>query len=263
MDEIVPKEQEWDGWPEDSELQKLSKQANGLFHYAATALNWIEGEIKELKTDCKESVLQDVTKEGMGELNDLYKLILSSFDNPKRSKDKRAKQMQGFRQVMGTILALQKQLASRQIIALCDNIPGFGVRNVLERFQSVLFPSMTRPFEEAKSQMHTTFRDYMLESAEPRFQILAGDAHSMAMECCLENIIKAGSSQSDLDCDYSVQYWHLHLQKAVEKQASWDHNKMQILFEQMVEAGITTVWGTKVKESTFYHVANAGWRLLE
>ncbi|KAJ6479786.1 hypothetical protein C8R45DRAFT_832730 [Mycena sanguinolenta] len=45
MQEITPDEPGWENWPDLEELQNLSNKVNGLFHYAATALHWIEGQI--------------------------------------------------------------------------------------------------------------------------------------------------------------------------------------------------------------------------
>jgi hypothetical protein len=42
MQKITPREPGWDGWPTGDQLLKLSGKANGLFHYATTALHWIE-----------------------------------------------------------------------------------------------------------------------------------------------------------------------------------------------------------------------------
>ncbi|KAJ7314161.1 hypothetical protein DFH08DRAFT_716982, partial [Mycena albidolilacea] len=39
MKEITPRN--WDDWPTRKQLEQLSGKANGLFHYAATALQWI------------------------------------------------------------------------------------------------------------------------------------------------------------------------------------------------------------------------------
>ena len=45
--ELTPDEPGWRGWPDPDQLQRLSDKANGLFHYAATALQWIELRIGE------------------------------------------------------------------------------------------------------------------------------------------------------------------------------------------------------------------------
>ena len=50
--ELTPDEPDWHGWPDSDQLQRLSDRANGLFHYAATALHWIELRIDEDGTAC-------------------------------------------------------------------------------------------------------------------------------------------------------------------------------------------------------------------
>ncbi|KAJ7806348.1 hypothetical protein B0H14DRAFT_1568406 [Mycena olivaceomarginata] len=45
MQKITP--MGWDNWPTQDQLLKLSGKANGLFHYAATALQWIGQQIRQ------------------------------------------------------------------------------------------------------------------------------------------------------------------------------------------------------------------------
>ncbi|KAF8177157.1 hypothetical protein K438DRAFT_1846063 [Mycena galopus ATCC 62051] len=54
MKEITPSD--WDDWPTREQLAELSGKANGLFHYAATALQWIEQQIAEDGETCQNTV---------------------------------------------------------------------------------------------------------------------------------------------------------------------------------------------------------------
>ncbi|KAJ7856050.1 hypothetical protein B0H14DRAFT_2507794 [Mycena olivaceomarginata] len=255
----------WNDWPSDDEVQKLSDKASGLFHYAATALHWIEEQICNRGTASRKQVFEKFTQMGIGQLEDLYRVILTSFeniDNPAQDTNWRANQLQGFWHVIGTILVLDEPLTIHQIIALLANIPedNFHVKNFLQRMRSVLIPGTTTSFEEATPQMHKSFRDYIMDGHAPaEFHILTGHAHFVTARSCLEVIVRAGS-QSGVVVDYSVGQWYQHLRKAAEEGVTCEDKRMWNLFEQMVEEAVH-IW----KENPwrmFIGVAAAGWELL-
>jgi len=71
MREITLKETDWDNWPDSDKLWRLSDKANGLFHYAVTALQWIEGQIRKYKKACRGRVFDQFDQMGIGQLDDL------------------------------------------------------------------------------------------------------------------------------------------------------------------------------------------------
>ncbi|KAJ6505031.1 hypothetical protein C8R45DRAFT_817619 [Mycena sanguinolenta] len=258
----------WNDWPSDDQVQYLSDKANGLFHYAATVLQWIEGQIFQYGTASRKRVFEKFTQMGIGQLEDLYRLILMSFENidgPDQDADWRASQLQGFQHVIGTILVLNWPLTIRQIIALLADIPedDFDVTNFLQRFRSVLIPGTTSWFEEATPQMHKSFRDYIIDGHAPaEFRILTGHAHFVTAKSCLEIIVKGGS-WSDIVVKYSVEYWYKHLRKAVEGGVTCEDGRMWNLFEQIVEEAVVGIWAITDLTDLFMDVATAGWGLLK
>ncbi|KAJ7831681.1 hypothetical protein B0H14DRAFT_2365036 [Mycena olivaceomarginata] len=257
----------WNDWPNDNEVQKLSDKANGLFHYAATALQWIEEQIRKTGTASRKRVFERFTQMGIGQLEDLYRLILTSFediDGPAQDADWRASQLHGFQHVIGTILVLDEPLTIHQIIALLADIPedDFDVGYFLRQMRSVLIPGMATSFEEATPQMHKSFRDYIMDGHAPaEFCILTGHAHFITARSCLEVIVKAGS-QSDIVVKYSVEHWYKHLRKAVEESITWEDGRMEDLFEQMMEEAVIDVWKTE-SWRVFLNMAAVGWGLLK
>ncbi|KAJ7806069.1 hypothetical protein B0H14DRAFT_2526258 [Mycena olivaceomarginata] len=257
----------WNDWPSDDEVQKLSDKASGLFHYAATALHWIEEQIRNRGTASRKQVFEKFTQMGIGQLEDLYRLILISFENIDSSAqdaDWRLSQLRGFQHVIGTILVLYEPLTIRQIIALLADIPedDFDVKNFMQQMRGVLIPGMTTSFEGATPQMHKSFRDYIMDGHAPaEFCVLTGHAHFVTARSCLEVIVKAGS-QSDGVVKYSVQHWCEHFRKAVEESMTWEDGRMEKLFEQMVEEAVVDVWRA-VSWGVFLDVAAAGWGLLK
>ncbi|KAF7342455.1 hypothetical protein MVEN_01834700 [Mycena venus] len=266
MKEITPRD--WDGWPTRDQLLQLSTKADGLFHYAATALQWINEQVHKRGKACRKEVFEKFAQLGIGQLQDLYRLILTSFENidgPAQDADWRASQLQGFQHVIGTILVLYEPLTICQIIALLADIPedNFDVKNFLQQFRSVLIPGITTLFEDATSQMHKSFRDYIMDVHAPAgFHILTGHAHFVTARSCLEVIAKP-RSQSDVVVEYSVGHWYKHLRKAVEGTTTWEDEKMWTLFGQMVEETVISIWAATDLLDLFVDVAAAGWGLLK
>ena len=267
--ELTPNELDWHHWPDPDQLQRLSDKANGLFHYAATALHWIEQRIGEDGTACRESAFKRFSEDGLDELEGLYKLILTSWEDvykPTKANDRRATRLGGFQHVMGTIHVLQEPLLIREIVALLSDIPKdkFDVINFLQQMRSVLIPGTTVSFYDATPQMHKSFRDYtMSERAPPGFRILTRDAHFNIARSCLEIIVKAGS-QHGIGYEYAVTHWYVHLQKAVWKGARCDDERMWTVLGEMVNEEVVGVWTGKGElMNIFESVATTGWQLLE
>jgi nucleoside-triphosphatase THEP1 len=269
MREITPRKPGWDGWPTDDQLLNLSEKANGLFHYAATALQWIKEQIGKHNKSCQSWVFDQFAQMGIGQLEELYRLILTSFediDHPARNTqlyELREDRLCGFRHIIGTILVLYKPLTIHQIIAILADIPvaKLDVEHFLQQFRSVLLPGMTASFEEATPQMHKSFRDYIMNAAPTEFRILTGDAHFMTARSCLEVIVKAGSG-SNIDLTYSVEHWHKHLRAGVEEGSRWEDERMWNLLGQMVGKAVIEIWANG-SLYVFVDVAAAGWRLLK
>ncbi|KAJ6557465.1 hypothetical protein B0H19DRAFT_1290454 [Mycena capillaripes] len=275
MGEIKPKE--WDDWPTRDQLLELSTKADGLFHYAATALQWIKQQIANDGETCRETVFNQFTLLGIGGLEDLYRLILISFEDIAKDLNKvtderqqavlklrRKNRLGGFHHVIGTILVLQEPFTISQIIALLADIPkkNFDVHHFLQQMRSVLIPGTTTSFEEATPQMHKSFRDYIMDGPAPaEFRILTGDAHFVTARSCLEVIVKA-ESQSDVVLEYSVGHWYKHLRKAVEGEITCEDGGMWNLFGQMVEEAVIGIWAKADLLDLFVDVAAAGWELL-
>ncbi|KAF7333562.1 hypothetical protein MSAN_02415200 [Mycena sanguinolenta] len=255
----------WDDWPSGYQMSKLSEAADGLFHYAATALQWIKEQIQRDGTTAKGWVFEKFSKLGTGDLEELYKVILTSFENMEvgaQDPEQRENRLQSFRDVIGTILVLYEPLTIGQIIALSSQ-KHFDVKNFLCRqFCSVLIPGTSTSFEEATPQMHKSFRDYIMgEHAPPEFHIHMGQAHFGTAKSCLE-VIVGGDSQSDAVLEYSNRHWYKHLRKAVEGEATFQDEGIWNLLGMMVEGANAKIEkGNAV--GVFIDVGTVGWRLLE
>ncbi|KAJ7031712.1 hypothetical protein C8F04DRAFT_959888 [Mycena alexandri] len=265
MRKITPAKPGWADWPTHDQLLKLSKNADGLFHYAGTALQWIKKQVKERGLACQKEVFEQVSQLGIGNLEELYKLILTSLGDIDGLAESVLRHQEGFRQVIGTILVLQEGLALCEIIALLGDIPPdtFDVTNFLEQFLSVLTPGMITSFEEATPQMHKSFRDYIISDHAPaEFHIFPGHAHFLAAKSCLEVVVNAGS-QPNIALEYSVRHWYKHLEEAVKAGETCDDERMWNLLGGMVQEAVVNVWAKDDLERLFVGLATAGWALLK
>jgi hypothetical protein len=267
--ELTSNDPDWQAWLDHDQLQRLSDKANGLFHYAATALQWIDQRIVEDGKACRKSVFKRFGEDGLDKLEGLYKLILTSWedvDTPAKDKDKRATRLDGFQHVMGTIIVLQKPLIIDEIIALLSDIPEdkFDVTHFLKQMRSVLIPGTTTSFNDATPQMHKSFRDYIMsQRAPPGFRIPTSDAHFKTARSCLDIIVKAGSQYAN-GYEYAVTHWYRHLRNAVWKGARCDDERMWTLLGGMVNEGVIGVWtGERGLVGMFESVASTGWQLLK
>jgi hypothetical protein len=68
----------WDDWPTMEQLAELSGKANGLFHYATTALQWIKVQIEKKGKACQNTVFEQFALLGMGGLEDLLGIAKSN-----------------------------------------------------------------------------------------------------------------------------------------------------------------------------------------
>ncbi|KAJ7864596.1 hypothetical protein B0H14DRAFT_3603031 [Mycena olivaceomarginata] len=263
MKEITPRD--WDGWPTQGQLLQLSTKADGLFHYATTALQWINEQIRKRGKACQKEVFEKFAQLGIGQLQDLYRLILTSFENIDslaQGADWRARQLRGFQHVIGTIVVLEKPLTTSQILALLGDIPedNFDVKNFLQQMHSVLIPGTTTSFEKATPQMHKSFRDYIVDGHAPaEFRIFMGHAHFVTARSCLEVIVNARGQRS-INTEYSLQHWNQHLRQADER--IWKDERMWKLFGQMAEEAVVDMWKANSWQ-VFLDVAAVGWRLLK
>ena len=265
MEKIRPDEPDWHGWPDPDQLQRLSDKANGLFHYAATALQWIEQCIRDDGTACRESVFQRFSEDGLKELDGLYELILTSWYERPKANDRRATRRDGFQHVMGTILVLRRPLIIDEIIALLSDIPKdkFDVKLFLQQMRSVLIPGTTILFLNATPQMHKSFRDYIMGRAPSGFRILTQDAEFKIARSCLDNIVKAGSGRCNVS-KYAVTHWYQHLQEAMLKEARCDDEAMWKLLGEMANEGVVGVWmREKSIRDIVLSVAATGYWLLK
>ncbi|KAJ7826587.1 hypothetical protein B0H14DRAFT_3722353, partial [Mycena olivaceomarginata] len=238
----------------------ITPNSNGLFHYATTALQWVGQQIHQYGKASQKRVFDQFTQMGIGQLEDLYRLILTSFediDNLAQDEQLREVRLAGFWHIIGTILILEKPFTIGQIIALLADIQEdeFDVAHFLQQFRSVLIPGTTTSFEEATPQMPKSFRDYIMDGHAPAaFCVLTGHAHFVTARSCLEVIVKAGS-QSDVVVEYSVEHWYKHFM-------TWEDGRIENLFEQMVEDAVVNVWKAG-SWWVFLDVAAVGWGLLK
>ncbi|KAJ7831685.1 hypothetical protein B0H14DRAFT_1180397, partial [Mycena olivaceomarginata] len=252
----------WEGWPTAEQVSELSRAADGLFHYAATALQWIKEQIRKDGKRCRSRIFSQFTQMGIGQLEDLYRLVLTSFedidDQEPLDMQRRDDQLRGFKHVIGTILVLEEPLTIQQIIMLLARYTGGEVRcHPLSTAIPQCLDSRARLHHSRMQypRLHKSFRDYIVGDHVPvEFRVGVGPAHLVAANSCLGVIVKEASPKY-------CQYWHHHLRKAIEEGATHDGGVWKLV-RQMVEEVDAEVWAEDAW-NVFLNVATAAWELLE
>ncbi|KAL5521321.1 hypothetical protein ACEPAG_9245 [Sanghuangporus baumii] len=214
-------------WPWDENMMLLGNAADGLFIWAATAVNLVSVSDNPLHT-LKELVSDSRSIVNFG-LDELYDTVLRSSGIAWSSEASRSR----FRAILAFVLLSKAPLSYKSI----DDILGFpsGESSVLilSRLQSVLSYSADEPV----SIFHASFTDYLLSpdrSSDPWF-IDAAAANRLIVERCLfvmEDLLRFNicGLKSSFDCnddvtdlvdrvkavmpshlEYACTYWAQHL----------------------------------------------------
>src|SRR5260370_37408615 len=126
-------------------MEDLAARADGLFHYAATAVAWIKQRVEDHGKAAKERVFDEVPQLGVGELEKLYDLILETWlagdTGEEHSADDpmRATRLKYFSCIIGCIVVRQEPLSIRDITSIL-NIPEneFDIENFFQQIRTVL-----------------------------------------------------------------------------------------------------------------------------
>ncbi len=137
----------WQEWPSTTQIKDLSAKADGLFHYAATAVGWIKQRVEDNGKAAKERVFDEVSQLGVGEPEKLYDLILKTWLTGDTGKEHsaddptRATRLKYFPRIIGSIVVRLEPVSIRDITSIL-NIPEeeFDIENFFQQMRSVLIP---------------------------------------------------------------------------------------------------------------------------
>jgi hypothetical protein len=67
---------DWEQWPGEERFQKLCDQAAGLFIWAVTVVKFFRGQLEKHGRERRKKILDIFNEKGMGDVNNLYGMIL-------------------------------------------------------------------------------------------------------------------------------------------------------------------------------------------
>jgi NACHT domain len=257
----IGEKRKWQEWPSTTQIRDLSAKAAGLFHYAETAVRWIEQYVKDHGKPAKEHVFDKVHQLGVGKLETLYSLILHTWLTGDTGEKRSALdpmhtiRLEYFRRIIGCIVVRQEPLSIRDITSIL-NIPEkeFDIENFFEQMRSVLIPGTDSFTEDDIPQMHKSFRDYICSPHSSEFQIYEHKAHMVLAKACLSVVIK--TQDSGAVYDYACTQWWRHLELTYKEEPRRDSditNTLKTLQE-------SSVWYSKTYVlNPFIALAKVGW----
>jgi nucleoside-triphosphatase THEP1 len=261
----IGKKCKWQEWPSTAQIQDLSAKAAGLFHYAATAVEWIADEIDDDGVAAQERVFHDVSQLGVANFEALYELILNAWlmgrarQKPITNGPKYTTRLEYFRRIIGCLVVLQQPLYIRDIISLTD-IPKeeFDITNFLRQMRNVLIPGTESFTEDLIPRMHKSFRDYICSDRSPnQFQIHEHEAHLGSARACLSVVVKAQDSGPAYG--YACTHWWRHLELSYEEEPRSDTDITNML-KTLQDSSVCAGWYSEIEVmDAFVSLAIVGW----
>jgi hypothetical protein len=173
-------------WPGDSEFDKLLIRAGVLFVYAATIVRFLDDDMYEPSVRLRLVLASDSTSapETYQMLDLLYAHVLATAATSRgghgRQQDDLAERV---RCLLGTIVCLQQQLPSKDIVSLMD-LPDELTYRTLGRLRAVLIYEDRKPVRV----FHPSFPDFLANPSrcvDGRFRLEASERHAEIAFRCL------------------------------------------------------------------------------
>jgi nucleoside-triphosphatase THEP1 len=261
----IGKSRGWQEWPLTTQIRDLSAKADGLFHYAATAVGWIQQRVEKNGKAVKERVFDEVPQLGVGELEKLYDLILKTWlvgdTGEEHSADDpmRATRLKYFPCIIGCIVVRQRPLSIRHITSIL-NIPEkeFDIENFFQQMRSVLIPGTDSFTEDDIPQMHKSFRDYICSRHPPKeFQIYEHEAHMVTAKACLSVVVK--TQDSGPAYHYACTQWWRHLELTYKEEPQRD-SEITYMLKTLQDSSVRSAWYSEIDVlDAFIALAKVGW----
>ena len=175
---------EWNGWPSEDqhEVRQLCELAAGHLGLASTALGWIASELKFKGSARRDEVIEEVSKLGKGEIDELYDFILDSILPPKDPD--RKSYLEGLKTVLGCLVVLQEPLDIGSI-SLMLSLDKFDVLHCMKRISSLIVDGTDLLTKRTYPKVHKSFVDYLV-SDRPHSILhidLTEQHHSLTTTC--------------------------------------------------------------------------------
>ena len=176
---------EWNDWPSDVQVIQLCRFAAGHLGLAAIALKWIARQIEYEGSARRDEVIEEVSKLGTGELDELYTFIFNRILPPRDPPRKRY--LKGLKVVLGCLVDLQEHLDIGGIsMLLSPSLDDFDVPHCMKRISSLIVDGTELLTEKTVPKVHKSVVDYLVSSrTDPDLRI---EHHQSLTTICFESI---------------------------------------------------------------------------
>ena len=190
-----PKSRRLPDWPPKSDIDKLVERSQGLFVYAAQAVQYIKGYGNP------EMLLKEVLEVHKG-LDPLYSQVI-----------REASKWDHFNIVMGSLMHLQYSLSVNDFSRILFTINGEplkvnDIRSALGGCHSIL--AIPDDDAEVIKPYHTSLRDFLVDQFRSKdLSYTPAMSHARLMLGCLQAITRAFDNSSHAP-EYALVSWHHH-----------------------------------------------------
>lgn len=173
-----------ESWPDKADVDKLSRLANGLFIFAATAVKFIEDQSYN-DPDGQLKILTSTVASGGSHqlLDELYLQVLNAaFPHVSRSLSGRLKS------ILGSIAIVQDPLPSFDLSRLVE-LPPDTVYSSLKGLESVLVVPGSEESTANIRIIHPTFAEFLLDSSRCTNRLFVANSthqHTLLLRGCLD-----------------------------------------------------------------------------
>jgi len=226
-------------WPALDQIQRLTKKAENLFIYAATACSFIDSKVFYRRH--LSMILEDDTT-GMEELHKMYTQILEQ-SVPRVSEDEKSRFRVSLRSIVGTIIIVSIPLSANTLHKLLPTKIAAELDASINEYLSDLHSVLDVP-DDRNSPVrvsHLSFSDFLLDEKKCEnkdFWVSEQKAHRNLLNRCLEvmdslkkdicGLQIPGKSRKDVDkqtidrclppeVQYACCYWIYHLKGSKHK----------------------------------------------
>ena len=182
----VAKNYSWSDWPSEHQVSLLCRNAAGHLGWAAAALRWIAGQIEYEGSARRDEVIEEVLQLGIGELYELYALILRRILPPEDPA--RTRFLKGLKTVLGCLVVLQQPLDIGSISRLLS-LDDFDVPYCMKRISSIIVDGTESLNERTVPRVHKSVVDYLVsDHPHPSLRINSTEQHNFLTATCFKSI---------------------------------------------------------------------------
>ena len=227
-------------WPKVEDINSLTREANGLFIYAATICRFVDRRHPEKQLSiilqCMGSSPPTLRTPPTQSLDEMYSKVLKSSIYINYDEEDREEILDLFKQTVGSIVILSDTLSTTALTSLLD-LPIRDVDEILKQLRAVL--DVPDALDLPVRLLHPSFRDFLLNKnrcSDLHFWVDERQAHRILADDCIR--LMSNSLKQDVcgqeapgtlvanvessrieqclppEVRYACLYWIQHLQKS-------------------------------------------------